>query len=55
MVRALLIVTSHTNCDVTSCPVIMRSYANVKGDEQQYKTSKMQVFLAFYKMVIVVE
>ena len=36
----LLIVTSHTNCDVTSCPVVMRHYASANGDEQRYKMSK---------------
>ena len=55
MVRGLLIVTSHTNCDVTSCPVIMRRYANADGDEQQYKTLKMQVSIDFCKIVIMVE
>ena len=53
VVRGLLIVTSHTNYDVTSCPVIMRRYANADGDEQRYKTSKTQVSLAFCKIVIV--
>ena len=33
----------------------MGRYANVDGDEQWYKTSKTQVSLAFYKIVIVVE
>ena len=47
VVRDLLIVTSHTNCDVTSCPVVMRRYANADGDEQRYKTSKTQVSLTF--------
>ena len=47
MVRDLLIVTSHTNCDVTSGPVVMRRYANADGDEQRYKTSKTQVSLTF--------
>ena len=46
----LLIVTSHTNCDVTSGPVVMRRYANADGDEQRYKTSKMQVSLTFCKL-----
>ena len=55
MVCGLLIVTLHTNCDVTSCPVIMRHYTNADGDEQRYKTSKSQVSLAFCKIVIVVE
>ena len=55
VVRGLLIVTSHTSYEVTSCPVVMRRYANVNGDEQRYKMSKTQVFLAFYKMVIMVE
>ena len=31
--RGLLIVTWHTNYDVTSCPVVMRCYANTDGDE----------------------
>ena len=53
--RSLLIVTSHTNCDVTSCPVVMRRYANADGDEQQYKTLKTQDSLAFCKIVIMVE
>ena len=52
--RGLLIVTSQTNCDVTSCPV-MRRYANNDGDEQRYKTFKTQASLAFYKIMIVVE
>ena len=50
VVRGLLIVTSHTNCDVTSC-----RYANAYGDEQWYKTLKTQVSIAFCKIVIVVE
>ena len=54
VVRGLLIVTSHTNCDVTSCPV-MRRYADADGDEQRYKTLKTQVSLALCKIVIVVE
>ena len=48
VVRDLLIVTSPTNCDVTSGPVVMRRYANADGDEQPYKTSKTQVSLTFY-------
>ena len=52
VVRGLLIVTSHTNCDVTSCPAVMRRYANADGDEQRYKMSKTQVSLAFRKIVI---
>ena len=55
VVCGLLIVTSQTNCDVTSCPVVMRRYANADGDEQRYKTSKTQVSLALGKIVIVVE
>ena len=55
VVHGLLIVTPHTNCDVSSSPVIRRRYANADGDEQRYKSSKTQVFLAYYKMVIVVE
>ena len=55
VVRGLLIVMSHTNCDVTSCPVVMRRYANADGDEQRYKISKTQVSLAFCKIVIMVE
>ena len=55
VVGGLLIVTSHTNCDVTSCPVVMRRNANADGDEQRYKTLKTQVSLAFCKIVIVVE
>ena len=55
VVHGLSIVTSHTNCDVTSCPVVMRRYANADGDEQRYKTSITQVSLAFCKIVIVVE
>ena len=55
VVRGLLIVTSHTNCDVINCPVVMRRYANADGDEQRYKTSKTQVSLALCKIVIVVE
>ena len=47
VVRDLLIVTSHTNCDVTSGPVVMRRYANADGDEQWYKTSKTQVSRTF--------
>ena len=46
VVRDLLIVTSHTNFDVTSCPVVMRRYADADGDEEWYKTSKTQVSLA---------
>ena len=46
VVRGLLIVTSHTNCDVTNCPVVMRRYANADGDEQRYKMSKTHVSLA---------
>ena len=42
VVRDLLIVTSHTNCDVTGGPVVMRRYANADGDEQRYKKSKTQ-------------
>ena len=49
VVRGLLIVTSQTNCDVTSCPVVMRRYANADGDEQRYNTSKTHVSLAFCK------
>ena len=33
----------------------MRRYANADGEEQRHKTSKMQVSLAFCKIVIVVE
>ena len=55
VVRGLLIVTSHTNCDVTICPVVMRCYADADADEQWYKTSKTQVSLAFCKFLIVVE
>ena len=33
----------------------MRRNANADGDQQWYKTSKMQVSLAFCKIVIVVE
>ena len=47
VVRNLLIVTSPTNCDVTSGPVVMRRYANADGDEQRYKKSKTQVSLTF--------
>ena len=47
VVRGLLIVTSHTNCDVTSCLVVMRRYANADGDEQRYKSSKMQAVIVF--------
>ena len=47
VVRDLLIVTSHTNCDVTSGPVVMRPYANADGDEQWYKMTKTQVSLIF--------
>ena len=47
VVRDLLIVTSHTNCDVTSGTVVMRRYANADEDEQRYKTSKTQVSLTF--------
>ena len=53
--RGLLIVTSQTNCEVTSCPVVMRRYANDDGDEQRYKTSKTQASLAFCKIMILVE
>ena len=41
--RGLSIVTSQTNCDVTSYPVVMRRYAIADGNEQPYKTSKTQV------------
>ena len=51
VVRGLLIVTSHNNCDVTSCPVVMRRHANADGDEQRYKTLKTQVSIAFCKIV----
>ena len=47
VVRDLLIVTSHTNCDVTSGPVVMRRYPNADGDEQRYKTSKRKFPLLF--------
>ena len=50
VVRDLLIVTSHTNCDVTSGPVVMRRYANADGGEQRYKKSKTQVSLTFCKL-----
>ena len=53
VVRGMLIVTSHTNCDVTGCPVVMRSYANADEDEQWCKTSKTQVSLAFCNIVII--
>ena len=33
----------------------MRRYVIVDGDEQRYKTSKTQMFLAFLNTVIVVE
>ena len=46
--RGLLIVTSPTNCDITICPVVMRRYTNADGAEQRYKTSKTQVYLAFF-------
>ena len=55
VVRGLLIGTSHNNCDVTSCPVVMRRYANTDGDEQRHKPSKLQNSLAFCKIMIVVE
>ena len=55
VVRGLLILTSHTNYDFTSSLVVMCRYANVDGEEQWYNTSKTQIFLAFYKMMIVVE
>ena len=35
--------------------MVMHRYVNADGDEQQYKTSKTQVFHAFYTMVIMVE
>ena len=38
--------TSHTNCDVNNCPVVMRRYANADGDERRYKMSKTHVSLA---------
>ena len=47
VVRDLLIVTSHTNCDVTSGPVVMRRYANADGDGQRYKTSIRKFPLLF--------
>ena len=46
VVPGLLIVTSHTNCDVTGCPVVMRRSENADWDEERYKTSKTQVFIA---------
>ena len=55
VVLGLLIVTSHTNCDVTSYAVAMRRYANAHGDEQRFKTLKTQVSIAFCKIVIMVE
>ena len=55
VVRGLLIVTSQTNCDVTSCPIVMRRYASADGDEQRYKMPKTQVSLPFFKIVIMVE
>ena len=51
VVCGLLIVKSHTNCDVshvTRCPV-MRHYENADRDKQWHKTSKTQVFLPFFK------
>ena len=48
--RHIPIVTS-----LYSCPVIMCRYAKGDKEEQQYKTSKTQVSLAYCKIVIVVE
>ena len=50
VVHGLLIVTSLTNCHVTSCLVAMRRYANADGDEQRYyQTSKTQASLLLKK------
>ena len=37
VVRGRLIVTSDNTCDITSCPVVVRRYENVDGEEQWYK------------------
>ena len=37
MVRGRLIVTSDNTCDVISCPVVVRRYENVDGEEQWYR------------------
>ena len=47
VVRGLLIVTSQTNCDVTSCPVVMRRYANADGDDSGTRRRKRKFPLLF--------
>ena len=49
VVRGLLIVTSHTNCDVTSFPVVHR-YVNADWDEQRYKRRTRKFILLFIKL-----
>ena len=50
-----MLVTSHINCDVDSCPIFMRRYENADGDEQQARRRKSKFSLFFLNMVIVVE
>ena len=50
VVRGLLIVTSHTNCDVTSCPVVMRCYANTMGTNRGTRRRKRKFPLLFVKL-----
>ena len=47
VVRGLLIVTSQTNCDVTSCPVVMRRYANADVDDSGTRRRKRKFPLLF--------
>ena len=47
VVRDLLIVTSHTNCDVTSGPVVMRRYANAMGTNSGTRRRKRKFILLF--------
>ena len=47
VVCGLLIVTSQTNCDVISCPVVMRRYANADGDDSGTRRRKRKFPLLF--------
>ena len=38
-IRDLLIVTSHTNRHVTTCPIVLRRHENADGDALRQKTS----------------
>ena len=42
VVRDQLIVTSHTNCDVTSCPVVMYRYQTPMGTNSGTKRQKLR-------------